>query len=76
MVRVAHELVQIQGRSVVEEFASFSEDERLRVDPSGFPQGFLLKHSRFGRFKHAIEAPEHGERENDASIFRLFIIAT
>ena len=35
-----------------------------------------MKHSRFGRFKHTVEAPEHGERENDASIFRLFIIAT
>jgi hypothetical protein len=76
MVRVAHELVQVEGRSVVEVLTSFSKDERLRVDPSGFPQGFLFKHSRFGRFKHTIEAPEHGERENDSPIFRLFIIAT
>jgi hypothetical protein len=75
VVLVAHQLLEVERRRVVEELAGLAQQEGFRVQP-GCLAGLLLgKDSDLGRFQHAVEAPQHGEGQNDLAILRLLVVA-
>jgi hypothetical protein len=76
MVLVAHELLQVEGRGVVEKLAGFPQQERLGVDLGGGALLQLDEHGGLGRLQHAIQSAQHRERKDDLSVFRLLVIAT
>jgi hypothetical protein len=75
MVLVAHELFKVKGGGVVEQLAGFTQQEWLGVEARRFAGGFLCQYGSFGKFQHAVQAAQHGEREDDFAVFRLLVVA-
>ncbi len=76
VVLVARQRGQIQLRDVVEaRGADDALEERIGIKARG---GLLLRlgqHLRLGGGQHAVQAPQHGERQDDAAVFGLLVIA-
>ena len=75
VVLVAHELLQVERRGVVEELAGFPQEERLGVQPGLLALGQLGEHGGLGGLQHAIETAKDGERQNDLAVFGLLVVA-
>ena len=75
VVLVAHELLQVERRGVVEELAGLAQQEGLGIQ-AGRLAGFLLgQHGGLGGFQHAIQAAQHGEGQDDLAVFGLLVVA-
>ena len=75
VVLVAHQLLHVQRRRVVEELARLAQQERLRVQPGLFSRRQLGQHGGLGRLQHAIQPPQHGEGQDDLAVFGLLVVA-
>ena len=75
VVLVAHQLLQVQRRRVVEELARLAQQERLGIQLGLLALGQFGEHGGFGRFKHAIEPAQNGERQDDLAVFGLLVVA-
>jgi hypothetical protein len=75
VVGIAHQHLHVEGRGVVEALARLAQQERLRVQTFLQAAGVLFQNGRLGRLQHAIEAPQHGEREDDFAVVGLFVVA-
>src|SRR5690606_2291068 len=76
VVLVADQGGQVQGTGVVE--ASTADDaleERVRVDSSVSPLLVLGQHLGLGRRQYAVQAAQHGERQDDLAVLGLLVIA-
>ena len=75
VVLVAHELLQVERRGVVEELAGLAQQEGLGIQ-AGRLAGFLLgQHGGLGGFQHAIQAAQDGEGQDDLAVFGLLVVA-
>ena len=75
VVLVAHELLQVQRRRVVEKLAGLPQEERLGVHAGLLALGQLGEHGGLGGFQHAIETAEDRERQDDLAVFGLLVVA-
>jgi hypothetical protein len=75
VVLVAHQLLQVERRRVVEELARTCEQERLGVEPGLGRARLLGQHGGLGRLEHAVEAAQHGERQDDLAVLGLLVVA-
>ncbi len=75
VVLVAHQLLQVERRGVVEVAAGLLQQERLRVHPGRLALGQLLQHRRLGGLQHAVEAAQDGEGEDDLAVLGLLVVA-
>lgn len=75
VVLIAHELLQIERRGVVEKLAGFAQQEGFRVQPGFLPLRQLRENGGLGGFKDAVEATEDGERQDDLAVFGLLVVA-
>jgi hypothetical protein len=69
-----HQLAHVHGRRVVKALSGGAEQERVRVQLLFLLGGELGKHLQFGRFKDAIESPEHRKRQDDLAIVGLLVV--
>ena len=76
MVLVTHELLQVERRGVEEALATDAQEEGLRVDAKWLAAGQLGQDGLLGGCKDTVEAAQHGEREDDAAILGLLVVAT
>ena len=76
VVLVAHELFQVQGRGIVKELAGLFEEEWLGIELGLGALGQLRQHAPFGRLQDAIQAPQHGEGQDDLAVVGLLVVAT
>jgi hypothetical protein len=72
---VSHQLLQVEGGRVVEVLARLLEKERSGIEASLGPQREFMQNRLLGRLQHAVEAAEHGERENDLAVVGLLVVA-
>ena len=75
VVLVAHELLQVERRRVVEELAGLPQQEGLGVQPGLLARGQLGEHGGLGGFEHAVEAAQDGERQDDLAVLGLLVVA-
>ena len=75
VVLVAHQLAHVERRGVHEGVAGDAQQERLGVHPGGFPLGLLREHGRLGGSQHAVQAAQHGERQDDLAVLRGLEVA-
>ena len=75
VVLVAHQLLHVEWRRVVEKLAGLAEQEGFGIH---LGLGSLVefgKHGGLGGFEHAIEPAQNGEGQNDLAVLRLLVIA-
>ena len=75
MVLVAHQLLHVERRRVVEELARLAQQERLGIQPGLLALRQLGQHGGLGGLQHAVEPPQHGERQDDLAVFGLLVVA-
>ena len=75
VVLVAHELLQVQRRGVVEKLARFAQQKGLRVQAGGFAGGFLSQHLGLGGLQHTVQPAQHGKRQDHLAILALLVVA-
>ena len=75
VVLVAHELLQVERRGVVEKLAGLAQQERFGIHLGLLAFGQFGKHGGLGGFQHAIEPAQHGERQDDLAVFGLLVVA-
>jgi hypothetical protein len=75
VILVAHQFFHVEERGVAEALPGLAQQEGFRVDAAPLFTGVFGQHRLFGAFEHAIEAAQHGERQNDLTVFRLLVIA-
>jgi len=74
VVLVPHELLQVQGRGVVELQGGPAAQVGVRVD-AGLPAGGRLGQAfLLGGVEDAIQAPEDGERQDDLAVLGLLVV--
>ena len=76
VVLIAHQLLQVERRRVVEELAGFPQEERLGIQlrPSGLAASSASTAGLVG-FEDAIETPQHRERQDDLAVLGLLVVA-
>jgi hypothetical protein len=75
VVLVPHQPAHIHGRGVVETLARRAQQERLGVEPGLGLVGELGQHRRLGRLQHAVQTPQHRERQDHLAVVRLPVVA-
>ena len=76
VILVAHELLQVERRGVVEKLTGLAQQEGLGIQ-AGSLAGFLLgKDGSLGRFQYAIQAAQDDEGEDDLTVLVTLISAT
>ena len=74
LVGFALELLEVQLAGVVEGVARDLVQDRLRLfDLAVLQRGVLFQHLGLGRLQDAIQAPQHGERQDDAAVLVRFV---
>ncbi len=74
VVLIAEQLLQVQLGGVVEGLPRLAQQEGFRVHPLRLPGRQFCQHSVLGRPQHAIEAAQHGERQNDLAVVGLLVV--
>jgi len=62
------------GRGVVEAVPGRAQQERFRIQAGLGALVQLGQHFGLGRRKHAVQTPQHGERQDDLAVFRLLVV--
>ena len=75
VVLIAHQLLHVQGRRVVKQLPGLAQQERFGIHFGLLPFRQLGQHGRLGGFQHAVQPPQHGERQDDFAVFGLLVIA-
>ncbi|MCY1248998.1 hypothetical protein D9M72_624950 [compost metagenome] len=76
MVLVAQQLDQVQRRGVVEALACLARQERVGIQARLRLGVELFQDGRLGGFQYAIQPAQHGEGQDDASVFGLLVVAS
>ena len=76
VILVAHQLLHVERRGVVEALAGLAQQERLRVQPGFLLVGKLLEDGFLRRFEHAVEATQNGEGQDNLAVVGLLVVAT
>jgi len=76
VILIAHQLLHVQWRGVVETLPRFAQQEWLWIQPGLLLFIELGQHGWLGCLKHAIQSAQNGERQDDLAVFGLFVIAT
>jgi hypothetical protein len=75
IVLIAHQRLHVEGRGVVEIDAGLLEKERFRIQPRLFPCRGFRQDRRLRGFEHAIQSPQHGERQDHFAVLGLLIVS-
>ena len=75
VVLVAHQLLHVQARRVVEVLPRLPQQERLGIDLCLLSSGQLGQHCGLGLLEHAVEPSQHGERQDHLAVLGLLVVA-
>lgn len=76
VVLIAHQFFYVHRRGVVETLPGLAQHIDIRVHTLFHLRGIFGKHGGLGCFQNAVEAAQHGERQNHLAIFRLLVVTT
>lgn len=74
VVLIPHQLFHVERGRVIEKLPRLPQQERLGIHPGLRPDVEFLQDRGLGRFEHAIQPPEDGERQNDLPILGLLVV--
>jgi hypothetical protein len=74
VVLITHELAHIERGHIGEALPRLAQDERLRVQPGLLLLDVFGEHRSLGRLQDAVQAAQHGERQDDLAVVGLLIV--
>src|SRR5258706_6282945 len=75
VVLVAHELLHVHGRGVVEARLRLPAQKRVRVDSRLLARSVFDQHRFLGGLEHTVQAPQHREGQDHLAVFGLLVVA-
>ena len=76
VVLVAHQLLEVERRTVVEALLGDAGQHHIGAELLLLERLGLLKHGRLGGLEHAVEAAQDGEREDHLAVVGLLEVAS